>query len=282
MITIEETISPNGLVNYSLSEPYNTRKRFHLKSDHNAKMNLDSLVEIYDSKQYGQDDYDDDDYDDEDYDDEEEDDEESSLSDSSYYIRQAPSKTEQGLFLHFSDDGDSFLRRDSVIRLTIDGKNYKLPCYFASEGKRCGINYSTDLYYQINSKLLKELAAATSIRLSYEPEYEMSGCKAIKDLNIDGFKKYALFYYEGYYIEHHGTPEEKEKFRQELQAQKDAVKKRAEEEKVLKEQQQAALKAEWDNADPLSKVWIMLKRNWKLVLLILFIFWCWYVVRNDY
>lgn len=267
MITIEETISPNGLVNYSLSEPYNTRKRFHSMSDHNAKMNLDSLVEIYNSKQYGQDDYDD----------EEEDDEGHSLNDSSYYIRQAPRKTEQGLFLHFSDDGDSFLRRDSVIRLTIDGKNYKLPCYFAPEGKKCGINYSTDLYYQITSKLLKELAAATSIRLSYEPEYEEL---RFKNLNIDGFKKYALVYYEGYYIEHHGTPAEKEKLRQELQAQKDAIKKRAEEEKAFMEQQKAeekaALKAEWDNADPLSKVWIMLKRNWKLVLLILFIFWCWY------
>lgn len=261
MITIEETILKDGFVCHSLSEPYDTHKHFHSDSDHNAKLNLDSLVQSYDFElcwQEYEEDYVNSDGD--------------PLHDLDYYIIQAPIKTEKGIFLHFSDDGDSYLRRDSVLRLTIDGKKYKLPCYFAPNGHRNGVNYTTDLYYQITSNILKDLAAATSISLSYETGNDDTG---FKNADLDGFQKYALAFYEGYYIEDQGSPEEKEKFRQELQAQKDAIKKREEEKKVRKEREKAARKAEWDEADPLSKVWIMLKRNWQLVLLILFILYCW-------
>lgn len=266
MIAIEETILPSGFVCHSLSELYDTCKHFHSDSDHSAKLNLESLVESYDFEQCWQEYQDDDEEDDEGY----------PLHDLDYYIRQAPRKTEMGIFLHFSDDGDSFLRRDCAIYLTVDGKKYKLPCYFAPNGHKVGANYTTDLYFRITSKLLKELATATSISLSYETGDDKTG---FKDANLGNFQKYALAFYEGYYIEDQGTPEEKEKLRQELQAQKDANKRREEEDKAREEQrkaeEKAARKAEWEEADPLSKVWIMLKRNWKLVLLILFILYVW-------
>lgn len=266
MITIEETILKDGFVCHSLSEPYDTHKHFHSRSERNAKLNLESLVQSYDFEQCWQEYEDDDEKDGEGY----------PLHDLDYYIRQAPLKTEKGIFLHFSDDDESFLRRDSVLRLIIDGKKYKLPCYFAPNGHRMAVNYTTDLYYKITSNILKELAAATSISLSYETGSDDAG---FKNADLDGFQEYALSFYEGYYIEDQGSPEEKEKLRQELQAQKDAIKKREEEEKVRKErekaEEKAARKAEWDEADPLSKVWIMLKRNWQLVLLILLILYCW-------
>ena len=266
MISIEENIWPDGFINYSLSEAYNTHKHFHSGSDHNAKLNFDSLVRSYDFDQCLRE-YEEDD---------ETDDEGCPIHDLDYYINQAPRLTEQGLFLHFSDDGDSFLRRDAVIRLTVDEKNYRLPCYFAPNGHKIGCQYTTDLYFRINNKLLKELAGASSIKLSYETKDEK---EHFENLSIDDFQKYALSYYEGYYIEHQGTPEEKEKLRQELRAQEEAKKEREADEKAQQEQRaaekKAARKAEWEEADPLSKVWIMLKRNWKLVLLILLILYCW-------
>ena len=276
MITIEEIILPSGLVNYSLSVPYDTGMSFHSLSKHHVKLNLESLVETYDFEQCRLA-----------YETENEKDENGFfIYGLDYYVKQAPHTIEEGLFLHFSDDDESFLIRDSAICLTIDGKKYKLPCFFAPNGRRGAYYYTPDLYFKITPKILKELASATSISLSYITKVKETG---FKDVKIYDFMEYALVYYEGYYIEHLGTPDEKEKLRQELQAKKDANKKREEEEKARKEQQiaeekarkeqqiaeeKAARKAEWDEADPMSKVWIMLKRNWKLVLFILFILWC--------
>ena len=213
MIANEETIFPDGSsVCHSLSKPYDTHKHFRPVSKHSVKLNLEALAESYNFKQCKlvyQDS-------DRSYD--------IRFCNLDYYIRQASPKTERGVFLHISDDGDTWLQRDSVIQLIIDGKKYQLLCYFAPIGGR-HYDYTEDLYYQITANILKELATATSIRLSHETGDEDAG---FRDKKIDDFQEYALAFYEGYYIEDHGSPEEKEKLRQELQVLTDAKKKREE------------------------------------------------------
>ena len=64
-------------------------------------------------------------------------------------------------------------------------------------------------------------------------------------------------------------------FEEEEESEEEKARRAALTEEQRKAEEKAARKAEWEEADPLSKVWIMLKRNWKLVLLILFILYVW-------
>ena len=270
MITVSEVHMPNGLVNYNLSDSYDTKK--DLRSYyHTLKLNFINALDWFDFQQCKRDCEND----------TERDDEGNRVHDLDYYVSRAPRKVEQGLFLHLSDERDGYLERVSIVRLKIDGKGYELPLYFEPRG----YYYASDLYFKINAKILKELAVATSISLSYEAkEY------GFNNLDISGFQKYAFVYYDDYYVENLVSPEEKMKIRQELQPlrrrrdeedarekAKIAAEKRFEENEknreAAKEAREAVRMVEWQNAGPLLKVWMWVTRHWILTLFILFILW---------
>lgn len=282
MLSIEQiSMSADGQMCCTLNQAYDTGCFFSIDkkdkvwhSKKSGKLNLVDKINYYDWDQC--------------YSDYSKDESEDSYLED--YIRNATHIIKEGVFLQLTDDNEGYLERDSLIHLVIDNKSYKLPCCFAPYGNNW-YRKSKCAYYAINYTILKELAFSSSIRLSYVNNVEEK--TIVNNVDISGFKEYAEYYYKNFYIENAGTPEEKEALQRELQAmqeakrlreeeekearrireeeEREARRIREEEEKVRNAEKRAERKAEWDNADPMSKIKIMLKRNWILVLLILII-----------
>lgn len=193
----------------------------------------------------------------------------------------------EGLFLVLSDEPNSLLNRNAILHLEIDGhKYYEFKGVFSPKGTRCGLKYTTTIYYEISPTILKMLALSSKIKLSYEvpneDKEERKYRSGFKNLDISGLNQYACVYLEDCYIEKYGSPEEKAALQKEKQAKKEEDEKRAkEDEKRAKEaakeaeakklQEQAQRKSEWQAADPVEKLKILLKRHWKFVVLIILI-----------
>ncbi len=284
MIQLTETLI-GGKSCFKFSKPFDTKKMF-LSSENKewvskpqtATLNIVNVVEYYDLKQCIKD-----------YEDDDETDEDGfyvrSLED---YVDATEHTYKEGLFLLLSDDTNCFLQSNAKLHLAIDGKkNYELQGFFSPAGTRGGYNFTTAIYFQITPPILKSLAFASSIKLSYEvpddKEKDSSSKKSgFNNLDISRFSKFANAYYEGYYIEHLGTPEEKATYERECQIKKEEYMRKVEEANARRvaEEAEAATrkakelaerKAEWEAADPVGKLTLLLKRHWKWVIVLLFI-----------
>lgn len=188
---------------------------------------------------------------------------------------------EEGPLIHLSDDGDSWLIRESEILLIIDQtKRYYLPCIWAPKGSRVGFSYVKDTYYKIDTNGLKALASATSITLSYKSKKEEV---FEKEVRIDGFQEVAEVFYKEYYLMNFGSPEEQKAIKSELKEKQDEIKKSLDNKRVRyvikrekekereaeKAEQLAEEKAEWNEAGLMAKAKMLLKRFWIVVILIL-------------
>ena len=245
MITIVEILLPeSGRTCYSLNESFDTKEKFYKNSKETGKINFLNIIDYYDLKQCL-----------DEYENQDEDNEDNADVDVNKDKPKAHPKrhnldyfikmhlwTKRGLFIELSDNNESFLNRYSSIQLFVDDKCFQLPCFFAPEGTRFGLDYTTACYYEISPAILKALAMSSSIKFSYFPKD-----KYPKSINkfISGFQKYALVYYEKYYLENFGNSEEKESLQCYIQT------------KV------AEREAELNNANIISKIVILFKRHWK-------------------
>lgn len=260
MLSIKNIIQKDGSVFHTLSEPYNTGRHFTQSKwcKKSTMLNIVDVVEYYDYYKCVNE-----------YEDGERDEDGYLVNDLENYIAKAERSYEKGLFLHLSDGDDSLLCRDAIITLSIDDKKYELTCFFAPGGHRSGYVYSTDLYCRITPEILMEMSFATSIKISYKsPSTEEAHATA----DITSFSEWAQIFFEQCYIKDVRS-EDKTALMQEWKAKK-AAKEKEEEEKARKEAEEKARKQEeWDNADTLQKLLILVKRHWKLILFISFILW---------
>ena len=183
----------------------------------------------------------------------------------------------EGIYLHLTDDGDSRLYRKSEIHLIVDkSRHFLLPCVWASNNGYAVYDCVSDVYYQMPPSCLKALAFASTIQLYYITEDDEA---PNIDLKIDDFQEIAELFYEKYYLVENCTPKEKKVAIHELRHRQEAINKLKEEERAryeLEEEQKKQkevekLAEEWESADSTTKLGILLKRHWKLVLLILLI-----------
>lgn len=266
---IEEVIFKDGKTCYTINEPYNTKRYFYFKKVGGAyakkydeqnpgMLNLVNLVERYNADSCI-------DY----YNEDIEQDEEGYTShkhDIEYWARLMCRTYEEGLFLHLSDNGSCYLHRNAYLSLLIDQKkSYKLASFFAPVGSRISNDFTTDIYFKINTTILKALALSSSIKLSYNVPNDTDEHFNFENLNISSFQKHALFYYENYYIEHLEDDEKKESLYRELEAYKETM-------KTIKAQETVTdnIKKKWEEAisypivaESWIKVVMMLKRFWR-------------------
>ena len=135
MVGVVEIIFKNGSTCYELGESFNTEKRIG-NSGKSALLNFASMVEYYDFAQCVRD-----------YENDDETDEDGcyvhSLSD---FVESAERNFEEGLFIHLSDQDESYLDRNAKIRLMVDKKSYTLSCFFAPRGCRNSYSYTAEMY----------------------------------------------------------------------------------------------------------------------------------------
>lgn len=242
---IEEVMHSNGKTSYTINEPYNTKRYFYFKKiggvyakkcdDQNPGMlNFVNLVGMLNFVNLVE-----------------------------YIFRY-----EEGLFLHLSDNGSCYLHRNAYLSLLIDQKkSYKLAKFVAPVGRKISNDFTTDIYFKINTTILKALALSSSIKLSYNVPNDTGEHFNFENLNISAFQKHALFYYENYYIEHLEDDEKKESLYRELEAYKETM-------KTIKAQGTVTdkIKMKWEEAmsypivaDSWIKVVMMLKRYWRII-----------------
>ncbi len=262
----------NGKTSYTINEPYNTKRYFYFKKiggvyakeydDQNPGMlNLVNLVECYNTdscidyynEDIGQD----------------EDGYTRHKHDIGYWARRMRRTYEEGLFLHLSDYGSCYLQRNANLSLLIDQKSYKLASFFAPVGKKINNELTADIYFKINTTILKALALSSSIKLSYKNDND--GNYNFENLDISAFRKHALFYYENYYLEHLENDEKKESLYRELEAYKETMKTIKAQETVT---DKIKMKLEEAKSYPIvadswGKVVMMLKENWRIALVLL-------------
>ena len=272
MMCIEEVMLKNGKTSYTINEPYNTKWYFYFKKVRGVYvkeddrqtpglLNLVNLVEYYNVDSCI-------DYYNEDIE-QDEDGYTRHKHDIEYWGRRMHRTCEEGLFLHLSDNGRGFLRRDAYLSLLIDQKSYKLQSFFAPVGNKIDDKFTADIYYKITPTILKALALSSSIKLSYNTSDDTSGKWNYENLNISAFQKHALFYFENYYLEHMEDSEKRKSLYRELEAYKETMKTMKTQETVTDK-----IKMKWEEAksypivaDP--KVVMMLKRYGGFVFILL-------------
>ena len=233
MMCIEEVIFKDGKTCYTINEPYNTKRYFYFKK-------AGAYAKECDDQNPGMLNF---------------------VNLVEYMYRY-----EEGLFLHLSDNGSCYLHRNAYLSLLIDQKkSYKLAKFFAPVGRKISNDFTTDIYFKINTTILKALALSSSIKLSYNVPNDTGEHFNFENLNISSFQKHALFYYENYYIEHLEDDEKKESLYRELEAYKETM-------KTIKAQGTVTdkIKMKWEEAmsypivaESWIKVVMMLKRFWR-------------------